>query len=379
VDLCQGAIPALLPFLAAERGWSFAALGALVLAATVASSLVQPLFGLLSDRAAQAWLLPAGVLLAGAGVAAVGLAPSFPAAVAAALVSGLGVAAFHPEGARFANLASGARRGRGMSLFSVGGNLGFALGPVVTTPLVLLFGLEGTLGLLVAPLVAAVVLTRDLGRLRALRAAAPADRARSAGARDAWGPFARLGVIVALRSGVYFGLQTFIAVWFVRELGSSVQAGNAALTAMLVAGAAGTLVGGELADRVGARAVLVGSLAALLPLLALVPLASSALATPLLALVGFVTIASFSVTVVLGQAYLPTRLGLASGVTLGLAIGTGGVVAAALGLVADRHGLEAVLWIIALLPAPALLLAWTLPTGERATLRMRALPSRSAG
>jgi MFS transporter, FSR family, fosmidomycin resistance protein len=115
-------------------------------------------------------------------------------------------------------------------------------------------------------------------------------------------------------------------------------------------------------DRWGARAVLVGTQVLLLPLLVLLPLAGAAPATVLLGCVGFVTIASFSVTIVLGQAYLPSRVGLASGVTLGLAIGLGGVAATALGLVADSWGLPAVLWTIAALPVPALLLAFSLPT-----------------
>ncbi|MDP9400534.1 MAG: MFS transporter, partial [Actinomycetota bacterium] len=161
-DLCQGAVPALLPFLATQRGYSYTALGALVLAATVASSVVQPLFGLAADRGERPWLLPGGLVLAGAGIAAAGTVDSYAATFAAIALSGLGVAAFHPEGARFANLASGGRQGRGMSLFAVGGNAGVALGPVLATPLLLVFGLPGTLGLVVPPALAAVVLAREV-------------------------------------------------------------------------------------------------------------------------------------------------------------------------------------------------------------------------
>lgn len=362
VDLCQGAVPALLPFLASRRGYSFAALGALVLAATIASSLIQPLFGLLSDRSTRAWLMPAGVLLAGAGIAVVGFLESYEATAAAIAVSGVGVAAFHPEGARFANLVSRAQRGRGMSLFSVGGNAGLALGPIITTPLVLVFGLPGTLGLLVLPLVAAVVTVRELPRLRSAgRLTRPAASSAGAAAGDAWWPFGRLSIVITLRTGVFFGLQTFVPAYFIAEFAASEAAGNVALTAMLAAGALGTLVGGVLVDRVGARPVLIGSFVILLPLLAALPLTGRLPATVLLALIGFVTIASFSVTIVLGQEYLPNRLGLAAGVTLGLSIGLGGVVAAALGAAADALGLEAVMWIIAALPVPALLLALTLP------------------
>lgn len=382
-DMCQGAVPALLPFLAAQRGYSYTALGSLILAATIGSSVIQPVFGLVSDRVRQPWLMPAGVLVAGAGVALAGLAPSYGWTVAAIALSGLGVAAFHPEGARFAGVAAGERRGRGMSMFSVGGNAGFALGPLLTTPLVLAFGLAGTLGLLVPGTVMAVVLYRHLGRLRDLdaRRAAAATAQGAPRVRDRWGPFTRMGTVVALRSGVYFGLQSFVPLWFVQRLDSSESVGNAALTAMLVAGAVGTLAGGRLVDRIGPRAVLLGTMAASVPLLVAFPLVGPSVAFGVLAAIGLVTIASFSVTVVLGQQYLPNRTGLASGVTLGLAIGVGGLVATALGVLADARGLESVLWVIAVLPVPAALLSLTLPRERpkkaRSSLRGRFAPARS--
>jgi FSR family fosmidomycin resistance protein-like MFS transporter len=365
VDLCQGAVPALLPFLAAERGYSYAALGALVLFSTIGSSIVQPLFGLLSDRFARPWLMPAGLAMAGIGIALAGPAPSYALTALAVVVSGLGVAAFHPEGAKFAGLASRERQGRGMSLFSVGGNAGFALGPLLTTPLVLIFGLPGTLALAIIPLAAAVLVGRALGRLRELEGSGDAE---AIGGEDDWSAFGRLGGVIALRSGVYFGLQAFIPAYFIAELSTSKATGNAALTLMLAMGAVGTLVGGVLVDRWGARTVLVGTQILLLPLLVVLPLTGAAAATALLAVIGFVTIASFSITIVLGQAYLPNRTGLASGITLGLAIGLGGAAATALGVVADHQGLPAVLWVIALLPLPSLLLALSLPTEPRRRL-----------
>jgi FSR family fosmidomycin resistance protein-like MFS transporter len=360
VDLCQGAVPALLPFLAAQRGYSYAALGALVLASTIGSSIVQPLFGLLSDRFARPWLIPAGLVLAGGGIALAGPAPTYALTAAAVVVSGLGVAMFHPEGAKFAGIASRGRSGRGMSLFSVGGNAGFALGPALTTPLVLAFGLAGTLALVLLPLVAAALTARELPRLRVLGADGK-DLAGAAAGEDDWGAFARVSGLVALRTGVYFGLQAFVPAYSVVELASSEAAGNAALTIMLAAGAAGTLVGGGLLDRWGARAVLIGTMALLLPLLLVLPLVGAVAAAVLLGAVGFVAIAAFSITVIMGQAYLPSRPGLASGVTLGLAIGLGGVAATALGAIADAHGLRAVLWTVAVLPVPALVLALSLP------------------
>jgi MFS transporter, FSR family, fosmidomycin resistance protein len=360
VDMCQGAVPAMLPFLVAQRGYSYGAASALVLAATVASSIVQPLFGLASDRHAAPWLMPAGLLLAGAGLAVAGLVHPYAATFAAITVSGLGVAAYHPEASRYANYVSGGRHATGMSLFSVGGNAGFALGPLLVTPLLLLAGPPGTAGLLLPLAVAALLFTRELSRLHGFRPVSAAGTHGEQGP-DRWGPFARLGLAVSLRSIVYFGLLTFVPLYYVNALHTSKATGNLALTAMLVAGAVGTLIGGRVADRIGTRPIFVGSLATLTPLIAVFLLVGPGPGIAVLAAIGGLTIATFSVTVVMGQALLPNRVGVASGVTLGLSIGVGGIAASALGVVADHWGLHTALDIVMLAPLPALALALTLP------------------
>jgi len=375
-DLCQGSVPALIPFLIAQRHYSYAAAGALLLAVTVGSSIIQPLFGAMSDRLALSWLMPVGVALAAIGIAGAGLAPSFALTAAAVAVGGVGVAAFHPEGARYTNYASGARRGTGMSLFSVGGNTGFALGPVLITPAVLAFGLSGTALVALLPAVAAVALALELPHLRARSAHAAARVGGRAGGRDDWASFTRLTGVVAFRSGVYFGLQSFAPVWFIHHFAATEAAANTALAAMLLAGAAGTLVGGRLVDRIGRRAVMVGSMAAQVPLLLAFMLAPDGLtAAVLLVAIGFVTIMSFSVSVVMGQEYLPHRLGIASGITLGFAIGVGGVAAALLGVLADRAGLTTVMWAIAWLPLAGLALAVTLPPTPQERVAARPAPA----
>jgi FSR family fosmidomycin resistance protein-like MFS transporter len=362
-DFLQGSIPALIPFLIAERGYSYAAAGALVLASSVGSSLIQPVFGVASDRLALPWLMPAGLFVGGLGLACVGWTEAYPATVAAVAVSGLGVAAFHPEGARYANYVSRGERGRGMSLFSLGGNAGFALGPLLITPAVLAFGLHGTALVLIPLWLGGALLVLELRRLRAFAPATPGGASNGNGSRrrDAWGPFSRLAGVIGLRSVIFFGLQAFVPVYFAHRLGASEAAGNAALSVMLVAGAAGTYVGGRVMDRVGRRVLVVLSMAALGPLLVLFLLVGRWPATALLVGIGFLVISNFSVTIVMGQEYLPNRLGLASGITLGAAIGFGGVAAAALGALADATSLDTTMWAIALTPLPALLLALSLP------------------
>ncbi len=361
-DLCQGSVPALIPFLIDQRHYSYAAAGALLLAVTVGSSIIQPLFGAVSDRLALWWLMPLGIALAAVGIAGSGTTTSFGATAAFVAVGGLGVAAFHPEGARYANYASGSRRGTGMSLFSVGGNTGFALGPVLITPAVLALGLHGTLAVAILPALTALMLMFEVPKLRARTAGAARRAARRTDGHDDWSAFTRLTAVVSVRSGVYFGLQSFAPVWFVHHYATSEAQGNTALAAMLIAGALGTLVGGRLVDRIGRRRVLVGSTAAQLPLLlAFLAAPDGLVAGVLLAAIGFVTVMSFSVTVVMGQEYLPRRLGVASGVTLGFAIGVGGVAAALLGVLADATSVHTVLWTVALLPLAGIALTLTLP------------------
>jgi len=135
--------------------------------------------------------MPVGVFIGGLGIALAGLAPTYALAFLAIVLSGIGVAAFHPEGSRFANYLSGSRRASGMSLFSVGGNVGFALGPVMVTPLVLAFGLHGTAFMVIPAVAMAVVLFRELPRLVTFRHAA-AKRLEQAGVRDDWSAFLRL-------------------------------------------------------------------------------------------------------------------------------------------------------------------------------------------
>ena len=377
-DAVQGAVPALLPFLVARHGLSYAAAGALVLAATVSSSVIQPLFGHLSDRRPLPWLMPAGLLAGAVGLPAAGLAPSEGLLFAAIGISGLGVAAFHPEAARFAGYVSGARRATGMSMFILGGSAGWALGPMIVAPAVLAFGLDGTLVMLVPGLAAVAVIARALPRLTSFQPPPAEPGSAPAGADDEWPAFSRLAGVVVIRSFVLFGLMTFVPLYFVEVLGASQAAGAGALAALSAGGAVGTLLGGRLADRIGRRRVLLGSAGLQPPLILAFLSAEAAGATAVLALVGLVTVATMAVTVVIGQELLPRRVGVASGITIGLAVGMGGVAATLFGAVADRHGLETTLTIVAALPIAGFLLAAALPEASRRTAAVRS-PGGSAG
>src|SRR5438128_9265022 len=330
-DFANGALPALLPFLKDRFSLSYTLAALLMLASTASSSLIQPLFGLWSDRRGALWLLPGGVALAGVGIALAADAPRYWLVVLFVLVSGVGVAAFHPEGSKFAGYVSGRRRASGMAWFSIGGNIGFALGPVVTTFVVHEYGLRGGL-LLAAPCLAiavvALALTPCLGRFApeagAVRAYAGADQPRA---------MALLLAVIALRSVAWFGLITFVPLWEV-HLGHSKSHGNHLLALMLFAGGTGTLLLGPLADRLGRRPVLLGSVAATGPLVLVFGLVGGVPGAIALALIGACIVGTFGVTMVMGQEYMPRRVGTASGLVIGLSVGLGGVAAVALGRLA---------------------------------------------
>src|SRR5580692_7038211 len=249
-DLYQGAVPALLPFLAIERHYTYVGLTGITLAATFLSSAVQPAFGVITDKRRMGWLIAAGLLVAGIGVGLSGLGDSYVITWLAIALSGVGVAAYHPEATRTARGVAG-NSTQAMSWFSVGGNLGIALGPVLVTPVLLVTGLRGT-PLLVIPAVGMAVL---LAVRRPWRQAQEANRARqsrraAAGdldgqpRRDDWRSFARLTAVVTARSIAYFGVASLLALFVIRRFHEPTAVGSAALTTFVAAGAAGWRTGG---------------------------------------------------------------------------------------------------------------------------------------
>ena len=359
-DLAQGSLPALLPFLVEKFDLSYTMAAALVLAGTISSSIIQPAFGIWSDARGALWLLPAGVALAGIGMAAACVAPAYGLVVLCVLAAGLGVAAYHPEGSKFASYVSGGRRASGMSYFSVGGNIGFALGPLVASFAILTLGLGLKGGVVIAlpGLGVAAALVWALPRLAAF---APSDDAlaeRRAGGSA--GGLALLLLVVGLRSIAHMGLFTFVPLYEVAR-GNGAGYGTRLLALFLIAGAAGTLAGGPLADRFGRRAVLLASFAVATPLILVYATVGGLVGAVALVLSGAAVIGTFGVTLVMSHEYMPGRVGMASGLSIGMAIGLGGIAALWLGTVADAVDIDAAVTATVAGPALALLVTLVLP------------------
>jgi FSR family fosmidomycin resistance protein-like MFS transporter len=362
-DLAQGSLPALLPFLVDRFDLSYTEAGALALAATISSSLIQPLFGFWSDARGALWLLPAGVALAGVGMAAAALAPAYPLVFLAVLGAGVGVAAYHPEGSKFASYVSGSRRASGMSFFSVGGNVGFALGPIFASSLVVAMGLNGGAFLAVPGLVVALALVFVLRYISGFEPAEVKHGHEPVRPAERRGLALLLGV-VGLRSIAHMGLFTFVPLWEVHK-GHSAAFGTRLLSGFLVAGAIGTLLGGPLADRFGRRPVLRWSFVLATPLILLYVLMGGLVGDTALVMSGAAVIGTFGVSLVMSQEYMPGRVGMASGLSIGLAIGLGGVAALTLGAIADAIDLKTAVLATAAGPAFAYLVTLALPPVPR--------------
>jgi MFS transporter, FSR family, fosmidomycin resistance protein len=300
-------------------------------------------FGYFADQTARRWMLPASVLLTGGGFALMGLAPGYAALLGLVVAMGLGVAAYHPEAYKTATSVAGERKATALSWFSLGGNVGVALGPPVITALVTGVGLAGSLGLLAPTLIAAALL---LAVLPALSQDATPRAAAAAAARgvNMPGAMALLILVVTIRSWTSLGFMTFVPFYYIDVLGADPRLVGPLLFVFLGAGAAGTVVAGPLADRWGPRAFMQWVLLAALPFGVLFLMTRGVLAFVILGIFGALLTSSFTVAVVLGQAYLPRNAGTASGLIVGFAIGAGGLGVTALGWVADRYGLPAALW-----------------------------------
>ncbi len=405
-DINQGAVPVMLPYFRSAFHLSYSQLGFLVFVSNFSSSVLQPLFGLWSDRFSAKWLLPGGIFLAAAGISLSGFASSYAWLLAAVLVSGVGVASYHPEGSKTAHLVSGPKKATAMSWFSVGGNLGFGLGPVIAGVLLSAWSLRGSGWLLAIGGPAAILMWaalpwigRNVEKRRqtvnwaaaipistasadvssagttsavtppadAPPVAIPPARAAAAGAKSQaqWGSLFLLIAVVVIRSWTQMGITNYIPLYYVSYLHRNPAFATGLVSTFLISGAAGTLVGGPLSDRFGRKPVIVASMGLLVPLVYLLLHASGAGITVLAVLTGFVIVSTFAITVVFGQELLPGNVGVASGLLMGFAIGMGGLGVTALGWVADTWGVPVTLKVISALPVPGLILALLLPAKPR--------------
>jgi MFS transporter, FSR family, fosmidomycin resistance protein len=356
-DLTGSSLPAMMPFLKDSLQLSYTAVGVVIMVSNMTSSIIQPLFGYLSDKMEMKWLLPVSIILTYIGFSFLGLASSFLVLLILVIINGLGIAVYHPEGSKIMHYFTGSRMATGMSFFQVGGNLGMALGPLFITYAIALANLSGTLFYLLFGIPMFSILLLFLKELtlpgRSEKSDLREERGRSApvGENKGWGSMSLLVFAVSMRSWAHMGLITFVPFYYIHVLkGDAITAGRLVFV-FLIGGVAGTLIGAAIADKIGHKYYFCLSMLLSVPLLFLFLQVGGIWVFILLFLVGLLLISSFSVTIVMGQMILRNRLGMASGLTMGFVIGMGGVGAGMLGIAADSWGIMTVLKLIAYMPA----------------------------
>ncbi|MBW2029380.1 MAG: MFS transporter [Deltaproteobacteria bacterium] len=359
-DINQGALPALLPFLKEVLSLSYTMSGTILLAANITSSIIQPAFGHLSDRQPVRWLLPLSPFVACLGLSLTGLLSTYPLIVLSVIVSGFGIASFHPEGFKTAHFFTGERKATGMSIFSVGGNLGIAIGPIVILALVSRFGLPGTLGMLLPGILITALLLFHMSMLGAPVVTAH-EKARG-GTKKPPSRYQKVSLLLLIgvatvRAWAQFGMATYIPFYYIDYLnGNPLYAGKLVST-FLLAGAVGTLLGAPIADRWGHKKFLLVTLAGSFPFLVLFYYSGGIVSFILLGIAGMVLISSFALTTLMAQIILPQHLGIVSGMMVGFTISAGGLGVTLLGGIADIWGVPMAMKAVLLLPLIAFALA----------------------
>jgi FSR family fosmidomycin resistance protein-like MFS transporter len=367
-DIYQGALPAVLPFLKAKLSLSYTLTGVIMMAANFTSSVIQPLFGYLSDKKDKAFLLPIGCLFAGIGFSLLSIPDNYALVLFLVMISGLGVASYHPEGYKTAYFFTGDKMATGMSVFSVGGNLGFALGPMAALSIITYLSFNFLPLMIVFSL---IFVSLILYTWKALAREKPGAVAKTKGGDGtSKGAYISLFLIIGtviMRSCTQMGLMTYIPFYYIDYLkGDPIYAGQL-VSALLLGGAIGTILGSMIADRIGHKRYLIISMALTCLLFPLIFVAKGTMLLVTLGVFGMVLISTFTVTVVMAQQLLPRHLGIASGLMVGFAIGTGGLGVTILGTIADHFGVPYALKSIMLLPVAGLLLS--LPIRYSGTVR----------
>ena len=361
VDISTGSLAALLPFFVTEYNMDYKQITGLMFASSFLSSIIQPLFGYWADKGNRYWFMALGVTMTGVCLSLTGYMDNYWILFALVTFMGIGAAIFHPEAAKMVNIISGKQKAAGMSIFSVGGNGGFGLGPLLAVFLLTTFGMKGTAFYGMIGVTMGILQFIFVPRIMkaALAAENTTDKTATtlvhnltpAGVND-WSAFLRLTVTILFRATVYSSLASFLPLYCIKVLGTSPAVGNGALSLLSLSGIIATLIGGNLADRFGYVKILRYGSLGLMPLLTAMILSHNIYAIYALLLpFSFFFNGTYSSFVVLGQSYLAKNIGFASGITLGISFSAGGIMVPSLGWFADIHGIESVMMLIIVIAA----------------------------
>jgi len=377
-DTMQSLLPALYPVLKSTFALSFAQVGLLTFVFQITASLLQPIVGQVTDRYPQPYSLPAGMAFTFSGLILLSVADTYPLLLLSAALIGCGSAVFHPESSRIARMASGGRHGFAQSFFQVGGNVGFAIGPLLAAFIVVPRGQSSIGWFSLLALTAMLILWRVSAWYKAERARIARRPPKPVVHRFAGLSRKKVVTAIFILAALVFskhfylaGLGSYYTFYLIEKFHVSVQSAQLHLFLFLVASAIGTLVGGPIGDRVGRKAVIWVSILGVLPFTVALPYADIFFTGVLTVIIGLVISSAFSAIVVFAHELVPTRIGMISGLFFGLAFGIGGLGAAVLGVLADATSVEFVFKVCAFLPAIGLI-TWFLPDTSKARVAVAA-------
>lgn len=371
-DSMQAVVPALFPILEKSMNLSYMQVGWIAFALNMTSSIMQPVFGMYSDKKPSPFLLPLGMFSSMLGMIGLAFAPNFIIVIISVLFIGLGSAVFHPEGARVAYMAAGTKRGLAQSIYQVGGNTGNSLAPIFTALIFVPFGQIGSLGFTAFAAVGIVLLIfvskwykNDLvnGAVRRKKRAA-LDAENAIVSTHIKFVIVLLVFLTFVRSWYGAGIGNFYQFYLIEHYGLSIKNAQYFVFAFMIAGVLGTFFGGPLADRFGKKNIIVFSMLGSAPLALLLPYVSLAWVVPLFLCIGFISSSSFSVIVVYAQELVPGKVGMVSGLIVGLAFGLGALGAVVLGKLADVYSLQFIMVLCSCLPLIGLT-SWLLPSDRK--------------
>jgi MFS transporter, FSR family, fosmidomycin resistance protein len=369
-DVIQSLIMAIYPMLKEGLALDFSQIGLITLTFQFTASVLQPLVGYVTDRYPTPYSLVLGMSSSLMGVLLIAFATSYTAVLAAAALIGMGSSVFHPESSRVARLASGGRHGMAQSVFQVGGNFGTALGPLFAAFIVLPYGQRSIAWFSVAALLA-IVLLAGIGAwygktIKLKREAHPSERQAIAEATH--GKVGRsIAILMALTFSKHFylvSITSFFIFYLIHTYGLTVQQAQLHLFIFLGAVAAGTVIGGPIGDRIGARRVIWWSILGVLPFTLALPYVGLTGTAILSVIIGLILASAFPAILVYAQGLIPGRVGMVAGLFFGLAFGIAGIGAAFLGWLADVTSIDFVYHICAFLPAIGLLAAFLPETAK---------------
>lgn len=370
-DSIQAVIPAMFPILERSLGLTFTQLGLITFMLNMASSMTQPLVGMYTDKRPMPYALPIGLLISMFGILGLAFSPGFLTILISVIIIGLGSAIFHPEGSKVAYLAAGPRRGLAQSIFQVGGNTGQALAPVITALVLVPLGQFGSIWFTLIAGIAILFLFYIAKwysvQMRSIssKTVTKADNSSVKGISKAIkGAIILLVFLVFTRSWYTTAIGNFYAFYAIDNFGITIAKSQIYIFTFLLMGAIGTFFGGPLADRFGKRNMIIISLLAPAPLALVLPHAGPIVAIILLALVGFLLMSSFSVTVVYAQELIPGKVATMSGLIVGLGFGMGTIGSVALGSLIDSVGLTPAMIVISLIPLLGVL-TFLLPSDQK--------------